>query len=559
MMSLCRRAVVWALLGSSCVWAITVVRAPYLQNVQSDRVSVLWTTRESGSGRVMIAPESGSPITVDATVTVISPDAIGLSYPAFYQYRADFSGLGSGVTYTYCVFVDGTAIASDPAVHRFRTASVGKVSFLAFGDSGEDTPQQKTLIELMKAELDISFAIHTGDLAYPRGDYETYDRTYFGLNAALMSRLSFFATPGNHDYMVQGGAIYLSTQAPPDTGVPSEDRGRYYSYDWGDIHVISLDSNSFLGAEWQRMSEWLLNDLEGTHKYWRVAFFHHPPYPTGHHRDDVLCDFARTEVIPILEKHGVQLVLSGHEHSYQRSYPVRNGERVTSGPSTTYVITAGGGAALQGIGFRPQTAVSLAAHHYLRVDIDGTNMVVRAIGLDGAAIDRFTLTPEPGLLGGSVVNSGDFSPAIAPGTLVSVFGENFSLQPVASTQFPLPSDLDGVRVMVGGKPVPLLFVSPQQINCQMPYSVSGSSTLKVVTANGTASVPVVVDKSAPAVLALVSGEQARFGREPSRPGRNCRGLRNGTGRGFVPRSGGPGCSTRSDHGRESRSGRDWTE
>lgn len=516
-MSLVRHWFAWTAVACNSVWAIALVRTPYLQNVQSDRVSILWTAREPGNGIVTVTPENGTPVSVTATTSSYRPADFDIDYPAFVQFRADFTGLRPGTWHSYRVTVDGAGVASDPAVYRFRTAGTGKFSLLAFGDSGEGTPQQDALAKLMMAEPDISFAVHTGDLSYPQGDFVTYDQYYFRPYAPLMARVPFFPTPGNHDYMAAAGAMYLAVHAVPTGSVPMQDRGRYYSFDWGDAHFVSLDSNSFLDPQWQRMSDWLRNDLERTTKYWRVVYFHHPPYPTGHHRDDELCEFARTQLDPILEQYGVQLVLGGHEHSYQRTYPLRADERVASGPSTTYVITAGGGAALQGIGLRPQTAVSLAGYHYVRVDVDGPRMTIRAIGERGD-IDRFTLSPEPGLAKDGVVSAADYSPGIAPGSLISIFGQNFGIQPAAPAAFPLPSDLGGVQVAAGGKQVPLLFVSPRQINCQIPYSASGQTTLEITTPNGKTSTTIQVAKTAPAILAVVSGAARVSGDHPAAPG-----------------------------------------
>ena len=83
---------------------------------------------------------------------------------------------------------------------------------MTFGDSGEDTPEQTALINLMRAEPNIAMVVHVGDLSYPQGDFSNYEDSYFGKNAPLMSYLPFFPTPGNHDD-VYGLVPYLSVHS----------------------------------------------------------------------------------------------------------------------------------------------------------------------------------------------------------------------------------------------------------------------------------------------------------------------------------------------------------
>jgi hypothetical protein len=87
-------------------------------------------------------------------------------------------------------------------------------------------------------------------------------------------------------------------------------------------------------------------DLRATRQFWRVAVIHHPPYAGGQNIRQIQQSWSRTYVAPILEKYGVQLVLSGDEHSYQRSHDLRNGSAVTPNTGTLYITTGGAGAAL---------------------------------------------------------------------------------------------------------------------------------------------------------------------------------------------------------------------
>ena len=422
---------------------------------------------------------------------------------AFYQYQADVTGLQPGTTYSYRVTLNGQAVASDPTRFSFTTPTPGKCSFLSFGDSGANSPQQLALIQRMIAEPGIGKVIHVGDLAYFAGTFDQFETNYFTPNAPLMSRVPFFATPGNHEYLTDNAAPFLAGHVAAVCGVPSQDTGRYYSFDWGDAHFASIDSNLLSTPDASaRMLAWLDADLAATGKYWKIVFMHHPPYPTGFHLGDALCVQVQQNVTPIVENRGVQLVLAGHEHGYERSWPLLGGQQVYSGPSTTYVITGGGGGAMETVGSLPQCALSIQVFHYLRVDMSDNQLSVTAKGMDGSTIDQFSLAPPPVLSANGVVSVGDLSSAIASGSLASIFGQNLALRPAVATSFPLSNQLGGISVSANGVPVPVLYASPSQLNVQIPYEVSGDVSLQVNTPNGSSSTSLHVAPLAPSIIAV---------------------------------------------------------
>ena len=366
--------------------AAALIRRPYLQNVRSDGASILWTTTESGSGSVLVGRPDGSVFTVAASVRAFPTSETKLTYP-FFQYQADLTGLEPGVEYAYRIKQNGATLTA--AAGTFRTAAPGPFSFAVFGDTGEDTPAQRAIISRIGSEPGLSFLMHTGDLAYPQGTFERLDAVYFGLNSPLFERLPVFPTPGNHDYYADSAAPYVASHALPDNGVNPADRNRYYSYDWGEAHFTSVDTNLLSGPAADRMLAWLENDLRSTRQFWKIVFMHHPPYPTGHHSGDAICAIVRARMTDIVERWGVQLVISGHEHGYERTLPLSDTQPTDAAVGTTYVITGGGGATLHDSNGGGNTIVALSEYNYLRVDVDGRTLNLRAIGMDGRELDRF--------------------------------------------------------------------------------------------------------------------------------------------------------------------------
>ena len=491
------------------------IRQPYLQRLLNDRVTILWTTAASAAGTVKVIAPDGSATSFNAVAKPFDPAVTGAS-SVYFQYHADLTGLAAGTPYQYQISMDGSILAADPVANSFVTPTAGDFSFLVLGDSGTDSEQQHTIIQRMLAEPNISKVIHLGDLAYSSGTFDEFERNYFRLYAPLMSRTPFFTTPGNHEYLTDSAAPYLAMHSAPESKVPAADEGRYYSFDRGDAHFVSLDSNLLALDASARMLAWLDADLGASQKYWKIVYLHHPPYPTGTHFDDPICALVRQEVNPIVERHGVQLVLAGHEHAYERSYPVRGDQPVDpSGPSTRYVITGGGGAGLATVGPLAQCALSLSTNNYLRVDMTGAALTVSAIGLDGAIVDRFVLNPPPALTPGGIVNAGDFSQNIAPGSLATIFGQNFALRGSSLRTLPLPNQLGSVSVTANGIPAPLIYVSAQQLNFQMPYTVSGQVTVRITTPNGSVAATVNVTPVAPSVLAVVAGSNVISAQNPA--------------------------------------------
>lgn len=488
-------------LAVSPLSAVTLVHRPYLQNLRQDRVSILWSTRENLTGTVQYSTDTSFSQSTTARLRAFPPSSTGLPFQ-LYQYQADLTGLAPGTDYFYRIFMNGENLTTE-GEYRLHTAGPGPFSFLVFGDSGAGSAAQTQLALRMDAERP-NFVIHVGDIAYQEGTFGQFTDNYFSDYATLMRRASFFAAAGNHEYYTPGAAPYLALHSPPTETVPPPDLGRYYSFDWADAHFIALDSNlldNAHAAAGARMLDWLENDLATSRAAWRIVYFHHIPYPVSQHIDDPLCTAARERVVPMLERYGVQLVLTGHEHNYERSAPMRGGASVaTAARGTVYISTGGGGGILHPVRPRDYYVKQASVNHYLRVEGDASQLTVRAIGIDGREFDRVTLTLPSLAAADAVVNAASFTTALAPGGLVSIFGQGLAAGASQATALPLPTDLSGSTVTLNGTFLPLFYASPTQINAQLPIGAQGTATLRVATASGSAETSVTISETAPAIF-----------------------------------------------------------
>ena len=376
--------------------AVLTSPCTYLQNVARDRATITWTTEVAGPDAVWFGC-GGSPVQRKASVVrELLPEETDLGAPR-YRHTVELGGLEPNTEYFYGFLADDLGLAANEPL-SFRTACPGSLSFLAFGDSGSGGAEQQILAGWMRKESP-SLVLHLGDLAYPRGSFQDYQDYYFGPCRDLMKRVPFFPCPGNHDYMTRDASPYLALHNLPQVAsVPESDRGRYYSFDWGNVHFVSVDSNAPLVRATRGqgpMLDWLENDLRTTRQYWKIVYFHHPPFAGGPNENDASSELARNYLVPIVERHGVQLVLNGHEHSYQRTYPLTGRQIVTKGNGTVYVTSGGGGYGLYAAHAHALVALCHSVHHYLRVDVSNSRLNVRAIGLTGEEIDGFDIAPLP--------------------------------------------------------------------------------------------------------------------------------------------------------------------
>ncbi len=375
-----------------------LVRKPYLQSVTGREAVVVWGDRDLDGGVVHFAVPGRTLREADAETSAPIPSQ-GLP---ILLHTARLTGLEPDTEYCYAPARGSKVLARGL---RFRTAAESEdatARFFVLGDYGAFIGGQRAVLEQMLARRDeADFWISTGDNAYPDGGWVDFEAAVFNVYGDLFHRLPFYPSPGNHDYKTLEATPYLANFVLPRQALSVEDQERYYSFDWGPVHFVSLDSEGALSRTSDMrandMLDWLAADLAATKKPWKVAFFHHPPYTySPKHGGD---GDALEKIVPLLEAHGVQVVFNGHNHFYERSVPIRGGfTTATEKGGVTYVVTGGGGAFLYEVEPGPLQAVGIAAFHFVQASVDACNFRWKAIDDAGRIIDEHTIarcTPEP--------------------------------------------------------------------------------------------------------------------------------------------------------------------
>jgi hypothetical protein len=444
--------VLWCvLLWLPSVACAQLTRQPYLQAVSQSSVVVAWQTDLSVGARSVVrygtSHENLSASASDNAVTAASN-------PSVRNHAVLIGGLLAGTRYYYDVATEGGSVLAGPSSEHFfvtapPTGARTAFSFWVVADAGTNAADQLAVRDAMLA-LTASdppdLFLQVGDMAYPNGTDAAFTSATFGVYASTLVHTPLFTAVGNHeasdgssDSPTQTGP-YFEAFAPPiggEAGGAPSGTEAYYSFDYGMVHFIVLDSDDSSVEPGSSQMTWLAADLDaiGQSQQWVIAAFHHPPFSKGSHDSDVLGDSGgrmtrmREQVLPVLEARGVDLVLSGHSHSYERSYLLsraygrgpapafptppfaallaadaivntgdghvdgaykKGGGRVAHG-GTVYVVAGHGGASLGGPLGHPVMRYSELLHGSLLVEVSERTLRARNVRSDGSIADEVTL------------------------------------------------------------------------------------------------------------------------------------------------------------------------
>ncbi len=501
----------------------SVIRGPYLQTGTPHSVIVRWRTDAPTDSRVSYgdSPNRLSFATTSHTITT--------------EHILKLSNLSPNTKYYYAVGTSSQTLAGGEESYAFVTApSAAKPTRIwVLGDAGTYTDDQRRVRDAyvkFTGTRATDLWLMLGDNAYVDGKDDEYQRAVFDLYPTFLRQSVLWPTIGNHD---TAGSINPPEDLPyyqmftlprnAEAGGLASGTEDYYSFDYGNIHFVCLDSMTSEVKPNSPMLKWLTSDLAANTKQWLIAYWHHPPYTKGSHDSDAeYVEIAmREHVLPILESYGVDLVLSGHSHSYERSFlinghygfsstfsgqhkknggsgrPTESGAytKPTLGPSAhegaVYIVAGSSGQASGGALNHPAMFISLSNLGSMVLDVDGNRMEAKFLRETGLVADHFTIIKGgPTLAQVSNTSAASYVPHhIAVDGLVAAFGTNFSTSAKAAPALPLPTNLNGTTVRVKDaagqeRAAPLLFVSPSQVNYQLPPgTVAGSATITINNAN----------------------------------------------------------------------------
>lgn len=264
------------------------------------------------------------------------------------------------------------------------------------GDSGFGDQVTKNLAERI-LESDIHMLIHTGDLVYRAEDNVTpraaYAAKFYEAFAQVLHGMPIYPVIGNHDYenavMWLDLPYYAHAFPPlplnPESQADSGNFRQYYALEVGSLQFLFIDSQAFwVGTGSGDQNSWLAQRLENNHYTATIVIFHVAPYSSGLHRDDG--KILRQEWVPLFEQSNVILVITGHDHNYERLQV--NG--------ITYLVSGGGSAVLYGLNERlAQSEIFARQSHFLVLTLRKNGLDIAAIDADGMILDSFRMQFPP--------------------------------------------------------------------------------------------------------------------------------------------------------------------
>ena len=330
-------------IAPASVFAATLKRGPYLQMGKPTGITVRWRTDVSTNSRVQYGLTPGN----------LNQQANNSSQTT--EHEIALTGLSSNTLYYYSVGSSSQVLASGTD-YNFRTSppagSVSPTRIWVLGDSGESGTAGDHVRDAYydyPGSSGTDVCLMLGDNAYDTGTDSEYQSWLFNRYKTFLRHCVLWATRGNHDETHSGSNNdYYDFFTMPTSGqiggVPSGSEA-YYSFEYANIHFVCLDSEGTSRSPSGAMMQWLELDLDANNRPWVIAYWHHPPYSKGSHNSDDSGDSGgrmrdmRQNALPILEEYGVDLVLSGHSHSYERSFLIDGhyGTSNTFNPSTMLV------------------------------------------------------------------------------------------------------------------------------------------------------------------------------------------------------------------------------
>lgn len=347
-----------------------IIRGPYLSDVTHTSIIVSWETSDASSSLVEFAES----IKYNASGGAYDQKSEGQDNVK--RHSVTLKTLIPSTEYYYRV-VSGQDKSED---NTFKTTvRLFKPFILAvYGDTRTNQNDHRAVVnQMIQHKPDL--VLNTGDLVENGNVLSQWD-IFFDTTKDLMKNVPYYPSLGNHENNSQN---YYDFFYLPEGG--GKEKEQWYSFNYGNAHIVSLDSNVRSSAE---QLGWLEEDLArvADKVQWIFAFFHNPPYSSSSHGSEYL---LLANWIELFEKYGVDMVFNGHDHIYERSLS----------NDIWYIVAGGGGAPLYAVNQKPNPKQVYAETvlHFCKISITGSQLNYEMIRADGTVGDTFTIAETTGI------------------------------------------------------------------------------------------------------------------------------------------------------------------
>lgn len=361
-----------ALLLPAIAGAQTLTKQPLLQTLRGEELWLQWETDSDPAPGSHFVDWGVASVTENATASIATIEVD----PSHFVHRAVLTGLATGATYRYRV----RSGASASPEYEFRTAPAPGAGFRMAWIADNQNQLGNPFADVLHliAARDVDFIGHAGDTVQSGPIVQQWQDYWAGPLASvgdLSQTTPILVARGNHDG--ESATAYAYHWLPGN--------GSWYAETIGSVRFIFLDSNRREAVQ----TAWLAAELASPASQdadFRVAVFHHLPYTNLWDDADGYngTTFTRNFWVPLFEQHGVDLVVCGHAHAYERGE--RNG--------VMYTVVGGAGGLLDTVTV-PEPwdffEVALSVHHYAIMEVAGDQLTFTAYDLNDVEIDSFAL------------------------------------------------------------------------------------------------------------------------------------------------------------------------
>lgn len=349
---------------------------PYQQYPTENEITISWETSRMATSVVKFGPSEKQMAEVTGKDALIHHVRLkGLKRDSHYVFQVEST--------------DSTGKKLTSELLTFRTA-LGKdqpVRFAVVGDTQDQPAINKQVAERMW-ETRPDFFMIVGDLVGTGPDKSHWLDHFFGSMRPLLSRVPLMPVLGNHERDARLYYDYMDIPQPK----------YYYSFKYGCGEFFVIDSQRDVSKESEQV-KWLEQALAKSTASWKFVAHHYPPFSSD--EDDYgdrwkgqseWGDTKMREITQVYEKYGVDMVFTGHIHSYERTFPILK-DTVRKKGGVTYVVCGGGGGHLE----RPAPTrpwfsnVVRYGHHFCQLSITNEILEMRSYDIEGKLFDTFTI------------------------------------------------------------------------------------------------------------------------------------------------------------------------
>jgi predicted phosphodiesterase len=268
---------------------------------------------------------------------------------------------------------NGKGAASGSFVTAPSSDAPSDVRFVVYGDTRSSPERHRSVAEAIAADRP-AFVVCSGDLVGDGRVWEQWAQEFMQPAAAYLSEAVLWPVRGNHE---EDAVLYRELFDLPGNEL-------YYSFDFGSLHFVVLDCYS----ERAEMLDWLKRDLAACRAQWILVALHEPMFNVGGYASQ----WGREDFLPVLEEHGVDVVVAGHSHIYERFVPIGPPGR----KPLIHIVSGGGGAPM----YRPVPSPALAGGigqselHYCLFEVSGNRCDITVKRPDGSVMDSLLLVKD---------------------------------------------------------------------------------------------------------------------------------------------------------------------